>query len=74
LVVAGKRSQNENTFLQKNQLLDRAIQKHIIATVQQEKAEENKEKNLKGHCQRGNTNGCVAIHNEYYRNPKQTVS
>ncbi len=27
------------------QLLDRAMQKHIITTIEQEKAEENKEKN-----------------------------
>ncbi len=44
------------------QLLDRAMQKHIITTIQQEKAEENKEKNLKGHRRRRNTNGCVAIY------------
>jgi hypothetical protein len=41
------------------------MQKHIITTIQQEKAEKIKKK-LKGHCRRRNTNGCVAIHNEYY--------
>ncbi len=48
------------------------MQKHIITTIQQEKTEENKEKNEKGHRRRRNTNECVAIHNEYYHNPKQT--
>ncbi len=49
------------------------MQKHIITTIQQEKAEENKEKNQKGHRRRRNTNGYVAIHNEYYHKPKQKV-
>ncbi len=47
--------------------------KHIITTIQQEKAEENKEKNWKSHRKRRNTNGCVAIHNKYYHKPKQKV-
>jgi hypothetical protein len=32
-----------------------------------------KKKNSKGHRRRRNTNGCDAIHNEYYHIPKQTV-
>ncbi len=49
------------------------MQKHIITTIHEGKTEENKEKNSNGHSRRRNTNGCVAIHNEYYHNPKQTV-
>jgi hypothetical protein len=49
------------------------MQKLIIRTIQQEKTEENKEKNLKGQSWRRNTNRCDAIHNEYYHIPKQKV-
>jgi hypothetical protein len=49
------------------------MEKHIITTIQQEKAEENKGKKLKGNHRRRNTNGCVAIHNKYYHKPKQKV-
>ncbi len=49
------------------------MQKHITTTIQQEKAEENKEKNQKGHRRRIKKNESVAIHNEYYHKPKQKV-
>ncbi len=51
-------------------LLDRAMQKHVIRTIQQEETEGNKEKYNKGHRRRRITNGCDAIHNEYYHIPK----
>jgi hypothetical protein len=49
------------------------MQKHVIRTIQQEETEKNKEKYLKGHCRRRITNGCDAIHKEYYHIPKETV-
>jgi hypothetical protein len=49
------------------------MQKHVIRTIQQEETEGNKEKYKKGHRRRRITNGCDAIHNEYYHIPKQTV-
>ncbi len=50
-------------------LLERAMQKHIIRLIQQEETKENKEN--KGHCRRRNTNACDAIHNKYYHIPKK---